>query len=182
MDFRTRASYVAIAVGLVAITLLVRPLVRHVARLSGDITTTTRQLTAAPESVQDEAVQVRFRLRRQAVADMRADLLNVVTVEAQFHADSGYYTPYLPHPGYPIRWSPANAVGPIVLTSHGWLATITNRNVSIFCAVAVGPDRPLGDVPAGQPVCFGEHWPWGHVACSASGLVWDSSHSYCHRP
>jgi hypothetical protein len=182
---RPIALYVGGAVLLLAGAVLIAgPLTRHVQQVGSGISATAAQLTAEPDSVPDAAVHQRFRRRREWVAAMRADLLKIVAAEARFAADSGHFSIYLPRPYWPDL-AAGNALGAIVLTPHGWWTTITNVNVSIFCAVVVGPDTSIGNAPPGEPVCLGEHaefprgWPTTRDRCVNNGYRWDEARGVC---
>lgn len=182
---RIAVSTGTFVVVLAAIALVARPLVRHLGGLGGDIATTAQQLTAEPESVQDAALQQRFRLRRAAVAAMRADLLKMVRAESLFTADSGHPTSTLLPPYLPVA-APGNIIESPRLTSHGWWTTIYNVNLSVACAVAVGPDTTIGNAPSGQPVCFDGAQlgpvPTTREQCLAKYYYhWDQEHGVCRR-
>lgn len=185
MNVRGIAASAGTIVALAAVAVVVRPLVRRLAGVSGDIVTTARQLATEPESVQDGALQQRFRLRRAAVAAMRADLLKMVRAESLFTADSGYPTSTLLPPYLPLA-SPGNIIESPRLTSHGWWTTVYNVNLSIACAVAVGGDTTIGDAPQGQPVCFDGAQlgpvPTTREQCAPKySYHWDQEHRVCRR-
>lgn len=185
MNIRRIAVFAGTAVVVATFALVVRPLARHVTGLGGELATTARQLASAPESVQDAAVQQRFRMRRTAIAAMHADLLKKVAAESAFFADSGYFTDALPR-AYWFEPGRGNMFEAVRLTRHGWWTTIYNVNLSIACAVAVGGDTTIGDAPQGQPACF-DGGPLGPApttreACRAKDYFqWDQEHGVCRR-
>ena len=182
---RITVSAGTFVVVLAAVAMVVRPLLRRLAGVSGDIATTARQLATEPETLQDAAVQQRFRMRRVAIAAMRADLLKEVAAESAFFADSGYFSYALPR-AYWFEPGRGNMLESIRLTPHGWWTTIYNVNLSVACAVAVGPDTTIGNAPSGQPVCF-DGAQLGPVPTTREQCVakyyyhWDQEHGVCRR-
>lgn len=182
---RNAVSAGTFVVVLAAVAVVVRPLLRRLAGVSGDIATTARQLASEPETVQDAALQQRFRMRRVAIAAMRADLRKEVAAESTFFADSGYFTYNLPR-AYWFEPGRGNTLDAIRLTPHGWWTTISNVNLSVACAVAVGGDTTIGDAPPGQPVCFDGAAlgpvPTTREQCEAKYYYhWDQEHGVCRR-
>ena len=113
-------------------------------------------LAAAPESGSPAAVNQRYRFRRQQLDSMRADLVRLVAAESLYFADSGKYSSTTSCPGSSgaVHWcaSTGNVLGFPRITAHGWAASITNINLSVYCEVQVGSDTTFG-VPSGQPTC-----------------------------
>ena len=114
---------------------------------------TARTLTTEAESVPTGAIYQRFRLQREAVALMRADLQRLVIAESAFVADSGRPTAFMPAEYF----SPDKSnLGPFIrLTFNGWWATIQNLHTPITCAIVVGADTTIGNARPGEPWCWG---------------------------
>lgn len=118
-------------------------------------------LVSTPESGSPGAVTQRYRFRRQLLDSMRADLVRLVAAESLYFADSGKYSSTTSCPGEPgaVHWCAASGDNLTFfprMTAHGWSASITNLNLSVFCEVQVGNDTSFG-VPSGQPTCVPAH-------------------------
>ena len=149
---RPAANFLIVLVVLGAGAILYRRLAPRARQLGAQITEQTRTLTADTESINDAAVQQRFRARRAAVAAMMADLRRLVVAESTTVADTGYA---LPNPRSWTGPSPGN-VGPYIhLSRNGWWAAMSNTLTGIHCAVQVGDDTTFGSAKSGEPWCFG---------------------------
>ena len=139
---------------LAAVSLARSRLPGRVSRLRGEVEETARQLTTKPESVPASAIDQRFRLRRQAVAAMKSDLLKIAAVESAFVADSGYPTAFL-RPPYAFAPAEGNGLPTIQLRVDGWSARIQNDYTAISCAITAQIDTSPARSVASSPTCTG---------------------------
>ncbi len=157
MHARDLISYgIGVAI-LVAATLLLR---RQLASRLEDarlvVAEAARELSGEPDSVPYSALNQRYRLRRAAVAAMRADLRRLVAAESAFVADSGHATAVLPTTYYRYDITAGNVGRPIQIRPGGWWATIVNVNTTISCVVFVGAvDTVIPGARPGEPTCAG---------------------------
>ena len=145
----------------VAVFLGVRAhLERGVVQLSKDAALVARQLTPT-DSVSTSGVDQRYRVQRDAVTAMRADLLRYARAESTFLADSGYpRVTFSPGSPYSVRLAKGNfvegfRVGPPELTTTMW-STVTTIKCSITLPYSLDTAyRPPHVIlsPVREPVC-----------------------------
>ena len=120
------------------------------------------ELTTTTDSVSTSGVDQRYRVRREAVASMRTDLLGVATRVAMFITDSGYPRTYFnPQSPYQYSLSRENLLGPFTTRPGGMTATIASTMTSITCTIdlrfridtAAHPARAVMTDAIRQPVC-----------------------------
>jgi prepilin-type N-terminal cleavage/methylation domain-containing protein len=87
---------------------------------------------------------------RAALAAMKSDLRNLVTVEESYFVENLRYTT---DPGTAYGVSGGNDPPTITLTTDGWHATMTSANTNRVCAVFVGSTPAPPAVKEGSPTC-----------------------------
>lgn len=138
---------------------------RGVVEFSNQAKVVAHQLTATTDSISTSGVDQRYRMRRDAVASMRADLMRLVALESTFVADSGFprasFNPYS-EPRYMPVITKGNLLNGITLSNEGWTATIiSTTTTTITCSIHVPysidttarpPRFVLSPAPV-EPVC-----------------------------
>ena len=138
---------------------------RGIVQFSDQAKVVAHELTTTTDSVSTSGVDQRYRVRRDAVAAMRADLMRLVALESTFVADSGFpralFNPYSERRYQPVV-TKGNWLSGITLSNEGWTATImSTTTTTITCSIHVPysidtaarpPRAVLSHTPA-QPVC-----------------------------
>lgn len=155
-------SSLAILTALIGFLLWRFQAVHSVVNVGQQAAVVAHQLTSTTDSVSTSGVDQRFRVRREAVAAMRADLLRLVALESTFVADSQFpralFNPYSEQRYQPVI-SKGNWLNGITLSNEGWTATITSTTTTITCSIhvpyvndtAARPPRVI--LSHAQPVC-----------------------------
>lgn len=144
------AAVVVAAIAVVAF----RPLRERARELAADL----KLISADTGDVMAGATYQRFAKRREAVASMRAALLQVAAIESMFVADSGRPTVslsghYVPHD--------RSILGPSVeIHRDRWVAKVNHQNSTLSCTLTAMVDPTTFDsitwrYHTGQPVCVG---------------------------
>ena len=135
---------------------------RGIVQFSNQAKVVAHELTTTTDSVSTSGVDQRYRVRREAVASMRADLLGVATRVSMFITDSGYPRTYFsPQSRYQYSISRENLLGPFTTRPDGMTATIASTMTSITCTIdvpfridtAARPPRAVMTGAIDQPVC-----------------------------
>jgi hypothetical protein len=132
----------------------VPPLRQHARQIAADL----KIISADTGDVMSSAVYQRFARRHEAVASMRAALLQVAAIESRFVADSGRPTVslfgrYVPKDQY--------LLGPsVTIHRDRWVATVSHRNTTMSCSLTAMVDPTTFDsitwrYDVGEPVCAG---------------------------
>jgi hypothetical protein len=147
--------YVLAAVIVVAgLGAAVPPLRQRARQLAADL----KIINADTGDVMASATYQRFARRREAVASMRAALLQVAVIESTFVADSGrptvsLFERYVPKDQY--------LLGPsVTIQRDRWVATVSHRNTTMSCKLTAMVDPMTFDsitwrYHVGEPVCAG---------------------------
>lgn len=152
----------ATLVVLAAVLLVRAHPMRGVADFGTQATVVARHLTTTTDSVSTSAVDQRYRMRREAVASMRADLLRFARAESLFIGDSGIArSTFLPGTPYDVRPTKGNMLEGFRFGDTTMTATARNITVTtIMCTVSVPyrldtAARPPHFVvaPPHEPVC-----------------------------
>lgn len=137
---------------------------RGVVEFGNQAKVVAHELTTTTDSVSTSGVDQRYRVRRDAVAAMRADLMRLVTLESTFVADSGlpraFFSPYS-QDKYRFFMTKGNLLNRITLGNDGWTASMASLQTTAVCSIHVPyaidtaartPRVILSRAPA-QPVC-----------------------------
>lgn len=136
---------------------------RGVVEFGSQAKVVAHELTTTTDSVSTSGVDQRYRVRRDAVASMHADLLRLVRAESMFIADSGYpRSTFLPGSPYDVRTTRGNlwygfSFGDTAMTSTASNTTVTGIRCSISVpyhldTTARPPRFVLSPAPV-EPVC-----------------------------
>jgi len=145
--------------------LAVRPhLERGIVEFGSQANVVARELTTTTDSVSTSGVDQRYRVRRDAVAAMRADLMQLVVLESTLVADSGlpraFFSPYS-QDKYRFFMTKGNLLNGITLGDDGWTARIASIQTTVVCSIhvpyvidmAARPPRVILSHAPAQPVC-----------------------------
>lgn len=139
-------------------------LARGVVELGEQAKVVAHDLTTKTDSVSTSGIDQRYRVRRDAVAAMRADLMKLVTLESTFVADSGVprtvFSPYS-RDKYRFFMTKGNLLNAITLGDDGWTASIASMQTTAVCSIhvpylidtAARPPRVILSRAPVQPVC-----------------------------